>query len=228
MSPPLTSFQISIISQSVTVRYPKDLSPSIVQSTLENVGFDVSSNADRSDVGSSNDTSEAVNQALADRRTKHIQQCLLCRQEELRVDCKPRIYRDPAFRVQDPVHNTAVEKPIGSNHISSVVSRHEKNDDGPFHVAISVGGMSCSSCSLTITQMVSELQGVSDVVVSVLGGSATVIVDDKRMVEVVIRTIEDCGFEAELISVESLSALDHSGLIRLRTLTLRIDGMFCQ
>jgi hypothetical protein len=76
--------------------------------------------------------------------------------------------------------------------------------------------------------MVSELQGVSDVVVSVLGGSATVIVDDKRMVEVVIRTIEDCGFEAELISVESLSALDHSGLIRLRTLTLRIDGMFCQ
>jgi copper chaperone CopZ len=42
---------------------------------------------------------------------------------------------------------------------------------------------------VTITRTVSDLQGVSNVAVSLLGGSATVIVDDKGTVEVVVQTL---------------------------------------
>jgi copper chaperone CopZ len=80
---------------------------------------------------------------------------------------------------------------------------------------------------MTITKMVSDLQGVSDVAVSLLGGSATVVVDGKGTVEVVVRTIEDCGFDVEIMSVEPLAPLGYD-LTSRRTLTLCIDGMFCQ
>jgi P-type Cu+ transporter len=226
LSPPPTFVQVSIVSQSVTIHHPRDLSPTIVQSTLEDVGFDIWTNlsSDRSDVGPFNGISQAVN---ADRRKKHIERCSLCQQEELRVVRDPRISLGPEINSHVSRRHIAAEKLVHSNHIASAASLHEKYDVGPFRVVLSVGGMSCSSCSLTITNMVSDLQGISDVAVSLLGGSASVIVNDKRMVEVVVNTIQDCGFEAEVMSVESLAALDNDSIC-LRTLTLRIDGMFCQ
>ncbi|KAF8175778.1 HAD-like domain-containing protein [Pholiota molesta] len=86
--------------------------------------------------------------------------------------------------------------------------------------------MTCASCSGTITKMVSELAGVSEVAVSFLAKSATMIVDKKQSVEEVVETVECCGFEAEVMSVEALNAANSDS--SLRTLSLRIDGMFCK
>ncbi|KAF8175779.1 hypothetical protein BJ912DRAFT_857794, partial [Pholiota molesta] len=41
LSPPPTFIQVSVVSQSVTYRRPEQLSPAVIQSTLENAGFDV-------------------------------------------------------------------------------------------------------------------------------------------------------------------------------------------
>jgi copper chaperone CopZ len=71
LSPPPTSVQISIEGRSVTtVQYPKNLSPTLVISALEDVGFDVSTNQSQEE----GHAVEGTNRALANRRTKHLQQ----------------------------------------------------------------------------------------------------------------------------------------------------------
>ena len=106
------------------------------------------------------------------------------------------------------------------------ISRHEKDNEGPFRVTLSIGGMTCSSCSATVTALVSDLQGVSDVTVNFLGKSATVIVEHRNLVDIVAETVKDAGYEAEVISVESLGVLDHDSPTN-RSIAISIDGMFC-
>lgn len=52
--------------------------------------------------------------------------------------------------------------------------------------------------------------------------------DREQRVAVVVETVQGCGFEVEMMGVESLKALDPGSTTDFRMLTLRIDGMFCQ
>lgn len=239
LSPPPTFIQVSIISQSVAYHRPEQLSPAVVQSTLENLGFDVfngpSPTTNRRDTTSFNTSSKKVDHALADRRRTHIQQCTLCQEEESRSSYDPKVapnqHRvDLDVNKEAPPHDAtlAAQQLIysDSDSKSSIASHVDKYDDGPFRVTLSVGGMTCSSCSGTITKMVSDLYGVSEVTVSFLAKSATVIVDKKERVEDVVETVECCGFEAEVMSVETLSTANSDSTTGLRTVSLRIDGMF--
>ncbi|KAJ7180049.1 E1-E2 ATPase-domain-containing protein [Mycena crocata] len=104
--------------------------------------------------------------------------------------------------------------------------------DSSFRLTLSVGGMSCSSCTNTITRTLSEIPGVSDVVVSLLESSATALIERKELSGVASQSVEDCGFEAHIISVEptahetSLHTLQTGDLSR--TVSLKIGGMFCK
>ncbi|KAF8138304.1 HAD-like domain-containing protein [Boletus edulis] len=74
--------------------------------------------------------------------------------------------------------------------------------------------MSCSSCVNTITDMLSPLPGVSDVVTSI------------DLLSSVTDTLDDCGFEAELVSAEPILPSSPSSHPGTRTLSLRVDGMY--
>lgn len=103
--------------------------------------------------------------------------------------------------------------------------------DASFRLTMSVGGMSCSSCTITITRALSEIPGVSDVVVSLLESSATALIDRKELSEVASGSVEDCGFEAHIMSVEPVVSSEHSqnsSATSRRTVSLRVGGMFCQ
>lgn len=109
------------------------------------------------------------------------------------------------------------------------VSHHPEKGTGSFKATFSVGGMTCSSCSNTITDVVSQMSGVSDIVVSLLDGSATAIVDSKGMAEAVREAIDDCGFEARTVSVNLVHPRDYVEVEDTsRVISLRVDGMFCQ
>lgn len=240
LSPTPTSVYVSIVSQSVTVIHPVDLPITDILSTLDAAGFDVldspnSPSSSLADVrgGSPCGNSGGVNQFLTGKRSKHVQQCSLCREEdnsEAKYDSMSAPGRHIiGSEVTDiPRHHVAEEADAESIRKLSLDSRDNDRDEGPFRITLSVGGMTCSSCSGTITKMVSDLQGVSEVAVSLLSKSATVIVEDRKLVEVVIEAVEDCGFEVEVISVDSLKALEHGLTPGPRTVALRIDGMFCQ
>ena len=100
--------------------------------------------------------------------------------------------------------------------------------DLPHRLTLSVGGMTCASCITAITEALSQLSGVRDVSVSLLGHSATVILDNSVIVGDVLETIEVIGYEAD---VESLQPLNSGTTTRkmygLLYITLSVSGMAC-
>lgn len=99
---------------------------------------------------------------------------------------------------------------------------------GKRRVALSIGGMTCASCSTSITKVLSNLSGVHDIHVDLLGNSGTVVVDDEGLIESVIDAIEDMGYEAEMVSKDSIDDTESVSQRSMRTVTLRVDGMFCR
>ncbi|KAI0353515.1 heavy metal translocatin [Trametes cingulata] len=102
-------------------------------------------------------------------------------------------------------------------------------EDGPQRVELSVDGMTCASCSNTVTALLSDIPGVSDVVVNLLGKSATAVIKNRDLAPQLVEAINDAGYEAELISLRPLNAPDgHDGdEVGPRTVSLRVGGMFC-
>jgi copper chaperone CopZ len=174
---------------------------------------------------------------LSDKLRKHIQQCLPCH-EAVELGDASLLLRGSSVDISFsnsvcPTDYSALEgsaKP-GAPHLSLVTLHDVSVDDVPHLATLSVGGMTCSSCSGTITEMVSQLPGVSDVVVSLLSNSATVVVARRDLVGSVTQTIEDCGFEVDVIKIEPLvpSTLGNDTTTTgPRNLLVRVDGMYCQ
>lgn len=138
---------------------------------------------------------------ITGRSQKHIDQCLLCQEKQLLSSD----FQDPNPHPQEDVS----------------IKQHM--------VALSVGGMTCSSCSNTVTDMVSIIQGVSHTSVNLIDGSATVIVDSLALVDIVREAIENCGFEAEIVNVDPINTgSERKAHETTRVISLRVDGMFCQ
>ena len=102
--------------------------------------------------------------------------------------------------------------------------------DGPILVSLLIGGMTCAACSSTITRLISEQEGVSDVSVNLIGNSASLVVECKELIPIVQDIIESAGFEASLVNTEPAGATPNTeeAARRQRTVDLRIEGMFCE
>ncbi len=96
------------------------------------------------------------------------------------------------------IEQEALDKPALRQLRKSKVQREE----GPVHATFSIGGMTCSSCISHVTKTASEVEGVSDVAVSLVGKSATAILKSRELVQSFIAAIEEGGYEAELIAVK--------------------------
>lgn len=83
-----------------------------------------------------------------------------------------------------------------------------------------VDGMSCSACVNTITSQVNALEGVSDCQVSLVTNECNVKFSDDNecTVENVVETIEDCGFDCNVI--EENNSTQSEAL-------LTVEGMTC-
>jgi len=192
---------------------------------LEDAGFDISDqDYTPSDILSSLST------VLSDKLRKHIQQCSSCHKASTVADASPLLRGEIGSPSLNSVCPTGRSTPANSPNLD--LTLHETSADNlPHLVTLSVGGMTCSSCSGTITEMVSQLPGISDVVVSLLSNSATVVVARRDLVTSVTETITDCGFEVDVIKVEPLvpsssqTSLTTTGP---RNLLIRVDGMYCQ
>lgn len=107
--------------------------------------------------------------------------------------------------------------------------RHdESRQAGSIRSVFSIGGMTCASCTTSISQGVEALPGVQTVSVNLLGNSATVIHSTSAPVEHIIDTIGDVGFDAELIQSQAVvsDGSDTQGQVRdrRRTVSLRMKN----
>ena len=106
-------------------------------------------------------------------------------------------------------------------------SNDEANASNECAVSLAVGGMTCVACVRAITDAVSELEGVSDVVVNQLGKSASAIVASPDLIPSVVTLIEDIGYECTVISVKPTSEASSATkrLSNQRSVALQLTGL---
>lgn len=68
---------------------------------------------------------------------------------------------------------------------------------------LTVSGMTCAACSASITEALEKLLGVTKASVSLLTNEAKVAHTTDLSTQLIVDTIEDCGFDAEVVSSRS-------------------------
>ncbi len=180
-----------------------------------------------------------------DRKARHTSFCKTCRNaeademasevlEESSMKCHDTTSVDDEHSLCATVGSIA-HIPEGSPHRNEepiVVNA----DTQPQHLlTVMIGGMTCSSCTNSITAAVQELDFVSKVEVSLLTHSAQIkYIGGQDKAGEVVDLIEDVGFEASIGEVKSLAvrttevtSASHSATAQ-RSVQLSVDGMFCQ
>ena len=109
---------------------------------------------------------------------------------------------------------------------------HEASDPetARYEAVLSVGGMTCASCTSAIDHGLSELPYVESVSATLMTNSALVIFRGKQNLENIIEAVEDLGYDG---AVERCNLLDQAEKRvqrqdRRRTVMLKIEGMFCK
>lgn len=88
---------------------------------------------------------------------------------------------------------------------------------------VGITGMTCGACSASITEALTLKEGVKSVDISIITEEGRILYDDKVIQsKEIITTIEDCGFDAKVIS----SNVSCEGRDRIETI-VAIQGMTC-
>ncbi|KFY03579.1 hypothetical protein V490_00129 [Pseudogymnoascus sp. VKM F-3557] len=98
-----------------------------------------------------------------------------------------------------------------------------------FTATLSVAGMTCAACILSIKEGVQELIFLEDVGVSLLTNSATVtFAGPKDNIDQIVEKIEDRGYGCHVENIVEVDGLQKGGDEQAeRTVMIRIAGMFC-
>ncbi|KAI0327756.1 heavy metal translocatin [Cubamyces sp. BRFM 1775] len=232
LSPSPSSVDVSIVTQSVTVKHPRALSPAMIKSAIDDAGYDIMSTPTESRPAPSwSDSLARLSSLATTKRNRHLDNCAQCRSE---LAPRKEVGGETVLE-KDTLDGSIEEKYHSENTLGEREPRHDSPAVAvPSRVTLSVGGMTCASCSNAINHALSELPGVSDVAVNLLGNSATLVVSSTDVVPAVISAIEDIGYEAEVAHVEPVQATprpkrstgtaQQSGPQRVE---LSVDGMTC-
>nr|AWF79126.1 Cu-transporting P1B-1 ATPase [Amanita strobiliformis] len=120
--------------------------------------------------------------------------------------------------------------PLGRRELD-VVPKTPTSDKGiasydGYRLTIAIGGMTCASCTRTITDAVAPIPGVRNVSINLIENSGVCILDNGNLAELVRDSIDDCGYEVEIVSVEPVSRnVSASATTPSRTVALKVDGI---
>jgi heavy metal translocating P-type ATPase len=98
-----------------------------------------------------------------------------------------------------------------------------------FKATLSIEGMTCGSCVGTITRGLQEFSFVTNVNIDLVGCSGVVEFENKDNLESILQKIDDLGYDAAVIKVESCDASEtENDGPRERTVVIAIDGMYSE
>jgi len=95
-----------------------------------------------------------------------------------------------------------------------------------YRLEFHIGGMTCASCSNTVTHGLQAEPYIKSVNVNLMANSGTVILSRKEDAQKVKEAVEAMGFICDLGEIAPLRMLD-SAANDVRIVRIRIDGMFC-
>ncbi|MCJ1252865.1 hypothetical protein MMC24_000671 [Lignoscripta atroalba] len=100
---------------------------------------------------------------------------------------------------------------------------------------LSIGGMTCVSCSNAITDGLSELSYVESVNVTLMTNSGVVTFAGLEHLEKILEKIDDLGYDCAVERCTPIDLSKHRGgrdtkfpKVQMRSVQLRIEGMFCE
>ena len=121
---------------------------------------------------------------------------------------------------------------------SSLNSIPQSNPTPPsqerFEATLSIGGMTCASCTNAVSHGLSsnELPFVESVNVTLMTNSARVIFQGEDNLQKIVEAVEDLGYDATIERYDMINAQpkeDRSKTKEIqRTVMLKTDGMFCR
>lgn len=103
----------------------------------------------------------------------------------------------------------------------------------PIRATFAIGGMTCSACSGAIGRALTGADGISNAVVNLLSSSLTLQISGSHLVEMVIRRVEEIGYECTLVKLDNAtthdSLLSHESdrLTEKRSVSLSIEPANC-
>ncbi|MCJ1361044.1 hypothetical protein MMC16_000141 [Acarospora aff. strigata] len=130
-------------------------------------------------------------------------------------------------KIEDLGYNASIERCWLNNarelHTASRVKDHK------LKAVLSIGGMTCASCTGAVTRGLEELPFVHCVTIDLLSNSGTVIFTGEEHLREVVGKVEDLGYECtvqECVSGTDGSHEDDGG--QQRSVKVMITGMFCE
>lgn len=112
-----------------------------------------------------------------------------------------------------------VTRPSESFKSSSTASPASDASNTTFNTTLTIVGMTCSACSSSVAEAIERLDGVRSCSISLLTHEAKIAHASLLLAQVLIATVEECGFDASLLSSTESSNILNS--------TFSVSGMTC-
>lgn len=121
---------------------------------------------------------------------------------------------------------------LPSSTLASKKSLSISTDVTQFEAVLSIGGMTCASCTGSVGESLRTMTFVESAEVTLLTNSAVVIFSGQENLQKIINAIEDIGYECTVERCNSIELVNDeaetSDRPKLRSVQLKIDGMFCK
>ena len=103
----------------------------------------------------------------------------------------------------------------------------QKSDE--IQTVLAIDGMTCASCTSAISSTLRALRGVSEVNIDLLANKGTIVHAPVVTAEKLKETVDDIGYDAEIISSASMERQKETSDEKsaLRTINVRVDGIYC-
>ncbi|THH07481.1 hypothetical protein EW145_g3359 [Phellinidium pouzarii] len=210
LSPPPLAINTSIVSQTVAIEHDPALTADDIKAALDEAGFDLVSTPQLESYRIRRSPS-AFADWLPKKRQKHAEQCLLCQQDQNQISATTTAH-DGAGQTDTLVDSGECAKVL--SRVATLDLDHPMQEElatpktsvasESYKATFSIGGMTCASCIVAVTRAASEVSGVSDIAVNLIGNSATATIEKEDLVSALVDAIEDAGYECELVSIESI------------------------
>ena len=170
-------------------------------------------------------------------QSRHIENCTACRTKMANQSKKGRLWsgirtRDKSFDVEKQHSLETLVEQAPSNECSSQKleddEQRPKQESVAYTATLSIVGMTCASCSGSITKELKDLDLVKSVSINLMANNGSVTYwGPKQNINKVIEAIEDIGYEASVEDVKASSVEDSPRSSRKLTASLSIHGMTC-
>ena len=198
----------------------------------------------------SNNGNEDIQLSDRNRRNSHLMNCVACQKEVNRHLGMSTTSTTTSFGSQQQGGHALVENgflnasplEVGQSTPDSSVTnipqseptnQHSRSHER-FEAILSIGGMTCASCTNAIDHDLSsnELPFVESVNVTLMTNSARVVFRGEDNLQKIVQTVEDLGYDAATERCDIIADQPKEDRIRKnkskRTVMLKIDGMFCK